>query len=126
MSGSPIRARLSRVDLPAGTAARLFPTSPPCRLRCSATRRLDGRASARSRGRRGLSRWSARLLDLSRRPGLEGGHELALVDQPVLQREQSEEEMAGGGHGTSLPGSEPGRRAFVPRCRGPLAWPRAG
>ena len=35
------------------------------------------------------------------RPGLEGGDELALVDQPVLKREQSEEEMAvgGGGHG---------------------------
>ena len=34
-------------------------------------------------------------------PGLEGGDELALVDQAVLKREQSEEEMAvgGGGHG---------------------------
>ena len=38
---------------------------------------------------------------LVERPGLEGGHELALVDEPVLKREQSEEEMAvgGGGHG---------------------------
>ena len=38
---------------------------------------------------------------LVERPGLEGGHELALVDDPVLKREQSEEEMAvgGGGHG---------------------------
>jgi hypothetical protein len=26
---------------------------------------------------------------LVERPGLEGGHELPLVDQPVLQREQS-------------------------------------
>ena len=35
------------------------------------------------------------------RPGLEGGDELALVDQPVLKCEQSEQEMAvrGGGHG---------------------------
>ena len=34
-------------------------------------------------------------------PGLEGGDELALVDQPVLKSEQSEQEMAvrGGGHG---------------------------
>ena len=34
-------------------------------------------------------------------PGLEGGDELALVDQAVLKREQSEEEMAvcGGSHG---------------------------
>ncbi len=36
-------------------------------------------------------------------PCLEGGHELALVDQAVLEREQSEEEMAvgGGSHGTA-------------------------
>jgi hypothetical protein len=33
-------------------------------------------------------------------PGLEGGDELDLIDQAVLQREQPEEEMAvGGGHG---------------------------
>ncbi len=34
-------------------------------------------------------------------PGLEGGHELALVDDPILQREESEEEMTVGigGHG---------------------------
>ncbi len=40
-------------------------------------------------------------LRLVQRPGLEGGHELALVDDAVLQSEQSEEEMAvgGGGHG---------------------------
>ena len=33
-------------------------------------------------------------------PGLERGDELAVVDQPVLKREQSEQEMAvgGGGH----------------------------
>ena len=32
-------------------------------------------------------------------PGLEGGDELALVDQAVLQREQAEEEIAvGAGH----------------------------
>ena len=36
-------------------------------------------------------------------PGLEGGDELALVDQAVLKREQSEEEMAvgGGSHGVA-------------------------
>jgi hypothetical protein len=36
-------------------------------------------------------------------PGLEGGDELALVDQAVLEREQTEEEMSvgGGGHGKS-------------------------
>ena len=57
---------------------------------------------------------------LVERPGLEGGHELALVDEPVLEREQSEEEMAvgGGGHGeapghgvvpgTTDHGTEPG------------------
>ena len=36
---------------------------------------------------------------LVERPCLEGGHELAMVNQPVLQREQSEEKVAvGGGH----------------------------
>ena len=36
-------------------------------------------------------------------PCLKGEHELALVDQAVLKREQSEQEMAvsGGGHGMS-------------------------
>jgi hypothetical protein len=36
-------------------------------------------------------------------PGLEGSHELDLVDQAVLKREQSEQEMAvsGGGHDRS-------------------------
>ena len=38
-------------------------------------------------------------LRLVERPGLEGVHELALVDQTVLKREQSEQEMAiSGGH----------------------------
>ena len=32
-------------------------------------------------------------------PGLEGGDELALVDQAVLQGEQAEEQVAVGGHG---------------------------
>jgi hypothetical protein len=40
------------------------------------------------------------------RPGLEGGHELDLVDQSVLQREQAEEQVTVGGdgaHGAGLP-----------------------
>ena len=42
-------------------------------------------------------------LGLVERPGLEGGDELALVDDAVLKCEQSEEQMAvgGGGHGES-------------------------
>ena len=36
-------------------------------------------------------------------PGLEGGDELGLVDQAVLQGEQAEEEVAVGGHGASSP-----------------------
>ena len=49
-------------------------------------------------------------------PGLEGGHELALVDQAVLQCEQSEEEIAIGGDGgignlrSARPRSDIGRR----------------
>ena len=60
-------------------------------------------------------------------PGLEGGDELALVDQPVLQREQAEEQVAvgdDGGHGTVL--QNVGRRpwALDPRRWETLAGPR--
>src|SRR5262249_44827524 len=49
-------------------------------------------------------------------PGLEGGDELDLVDQPVLERKQAEEEMVGGGHvglrgsrmAKGIPASSPG------------------
>ena len=46
-------------------------------------------------------------LRLVERPGLEGGQELALVDKPILKREQSEEKMAvgGAGHGVA-PGAD--------------------
>ena len=43
--------------------------------------------------------------DLVQGPGAEGGHELALVNQPVLQRKQAEEQVAfggDGGHGAGL------------------------
>ena len=40
---------------------------------------------------------------LVQRPGLESGHELDLVDQPVLKREQSEEEMAVSGDHDKAP-----------------------
>src|SRR5262249_17971172 len=33
-------------------------------------------------------------------PGMEGGHELGLVDQPRLERQQAEEEVARGVHRT--------------------------
>ena len=72
----------------------------PCFFRCKATiASRPARASA-SRSPRATS-WSARLLDFVERPCLERGDELALVDQPVLKSEQSEQEMAvrGGGHG---------------------------
>ena len=50
-------------------------------------------------------------------PGLKGEHELALVDQAVLKREQSEEEVAvGGGHGVA-PNSG-GRIGAGPGLRG--------
>jgi hypothetical protein len=49
---------------------------------------------------------------------LEGGHELALVDQAVLQGEQAEEEMAvsDGGHGMA---PIDGGRSGSPQHRGP-------
>ena len=57
-------------------------------------------------------------------PGLEGGDELGLVDQAVLQGEQAEEQVAvggDGGHGAILPGGRHGRWPFGPRRRGPAA-----
>ena len=51
-------------------------------------------------------------------PGLEGGHELGLVDQADLERDQPEEEMVlGGGHGLGSDRRRPVRPA--PRRRGP-------
>jgi hypothetical protein len=66
--------------------------------------------------------------DLVEGPGLEGGHELGLVDQPVLQGEQSEQKVAvggDGGHGASLPGLRYSSRASGPRPQGPSTG-RAG
>ena len=60
-------------------------------------------------------------------PGLEGGDELALVDQAVLQRQQAEEQVAVGGDGGHGAGLREGRRwrwAFGPRRRGPAAGTR--
>ena len=100
MSGSPSRARLSRVDLPAGTAARLFSTSPPCCFQVDVDQRLQQRRLGVGQVAPGFE-VVGQALGLVERPGLEGGDELALVDEAVLKREQSEQEMAvgGGGHG---------------------------
>src|SRR6516162_10245009 len=46
---------------------------------------------------------------LVQRPGLEGGHELTLVNQPDLQREQAKEQVAISGEGGH--GEAPGRDA---------------
>ena len=52
-------------------------------------------------------------------PGVEGGHELGRLDQPGLQREQAEQEVAFGGHGHS-PGGARGRRGDSHRGRRPV------
>jgi hypothetical protein len=57
-------------------------------------------------------------------PGLEGGHELDLVDQAVLERQQAEEQVAIGGDGTGLPGSWRGPCVVGPRRREPTAGAR--
>ena len=51
-------------------------------------------------------------------PGLEGGDELALVDQAVLKREQSEEEMAVGGGSHGVAPIVVGRSGKGPSLRG--------
>ena len=116
ISGSPRSARLARVERLAGTAARLFSTSP-CFLTCKAT------IASRPARRVGVEVTPGDELvgqapGFVAGPGLEGGDELALVDQAVLKREQSEEEMAvrGGGHGMApivvgRAGAGPGLRA---------------
>ena len=100
ISGSPSAARPARVERSAGTAARLCSTSPPCFLTCTAT---IASTPARCVGVEVTSgdELVGQAPGLVAGPGLEGGDELALVDQAVLKREQSEEEMAvgGGGHG---------------------------
>ena len=58
-------ARLSRVERPACTAARLFSASPPCFLRCRADQGLDRARSSASRSPR-ATRWSAIGRPLSR------------------------------------------------------------
>ncbi len=76
-------ARLSRVDRPAGIAARLR-SAPPCFFTCRASR-----ASTTLRwyfiqvaaGHQVIGQVASLVL----RPGLEGGDELDLVDQSVLQ-----------------------------------------
>ena len=65
ISGSPTRARLSRVERPAGKAARLLSGSPPCFLRCSATSASTAARSSTSRSPR-ATRWSASGRALSR------------------------------------------------------------
>ena len=113
MSGSPSRARLSRVERPAGMAARLFSASPPCFLRCRAT---SASTAARAIGVQVAAgdEVVGQGAGLVAGPGLEGGDELGLVDQAVLQREQAEEEVAVGvgGHGEA-----PGH-GVVPRTTG--------
>ena len=84
-------ARLSRIDLPAGTAARLFSTSPPCVSRCTRRQGLDRPPVVGVEVAAGDAGGRPGIVDLSQRPGLEGGDELDLVDHAVLKREQSEE-----------------------------------
>ena len=80
-----------------GSAARLFSASPPCFFRCRAT---SASTAARCVGVEVAAVDEVvgqRAGTLSRGPGLEGGDELALVDQAVLQGEQPEEQVAVGG-----------------------------
>jgi hypothetical protein len=61
-------------------------------------------------------------LGLVERPGLEGREELALVDQAVLKREQSEKEMAVSGGGRGMAPSGGSRSGESPQRRGPASY----
>ena len=110
MSGSPMPARLSRVERPAGTAARLFSDV------AAVAPRGAGRPGPRHRPLGGVEVAAGDEVvgqgpGLVAGPGLEGGDELGLLDQAVLQGEQPEQEVAVGGHGaTSRRGSGTARR----------------
>ena len=100
MSASANRARLSRVERPAGIAARLFSMSPLWPSHMQVGQGLDGGAAGG--------------IDVPQRdqvvgqgprlvagPGVERGDELRLLDQAGLQGQQAEEEMAVGSHGST-------------------------
>ena len=104
-AGSAMRFKLRRVDGPAGIAARLFSVLPPCFLRCRVTSASTALRSSASRSPRRDKMLGQRPRFLER-PGLKGRDELRLVDQPVLQSEQAEEEIAigiDGGHDCVFP-----------------------
>ena len=107
---------------------RSRPGSSPRPRRASRVER-DHRLQQRPRWRRvevaAVGQVVGQAPGLVERPGLEGGHELHLVDEPVLQREQPEQEVAvgGGSHGelranalspaSPATGTEPGREGSV-------------
>ena len=92
-SGPPACARLSRVARPTARTARLLPGSPPSAWTCRP-------AMASTTARRGASRWpsstrwSARDRPLSRVQAAKAANSASLVDQAVLQGEQTEEQVA--------------------------------
>ena len=92
ISGSADTASVSPPEIPGLMVAMVGsmppPRAPTCRAAsASTTGRCDGVRWPRS------TRWSARGRAWSVRPGLEGVDELGLVDHPVLQGEQPEEEV---------------------------------
>ena len=69
-------------------------------------------------------RHNTRSWTRSMNAGLEGGHELDLVDQAVLKGQQAEEKITigdDGFHGVGLPEGRRLRCAFVIRGRAPAA-----
>jgi hypothetical protein len=67
---------------------------------------------------------------LVERPGLEAGHKLALVNQPILEGKQSKEQVAvggDGGHGKGFPRIGHGSQTSGPLWRTPVPrFPRVG
>ena len=81
------------MERPAGIAARLRSALAAVPLQVAGDEGLDGLAVAGVEVARGDQVLGQRP-GLVARPGLEGGDELALVDQPVLEGEQAEEQVA--------------------------------
>ena len=117
------RRGYSRVDRPAGIAARLLRGVAAVRFEVQADHSLDPDALVGVEVAAGGEVLGQRP-GLVAGPGLEGGDELALVDQAVLQGQQTKEQITlgrDGGHGPGLPEGRRGRRESGPRRRGHAA-----
>jgi hypothetical protein len=100
ISGSPSSGQIGARGAGGWYGGQALLDVAPVRFEVNVRQRLEQRPPGAGQVAAGFQ-VVGQTLGLVERPRLEGGQKLALVDQPVLKREQSEEEMAvgGGSHG---------------------------